>query len=165
MRLLQPRAQRPHPERYIQSAYTLPLTFPCYLSSALDGWNLDEIDLLFIENVGNLVCLSSYDLGEDLRLVLMSVTEGEDKSLKYPTIFNSVDVAVITKIDLAAAVEFNAVATNRSIQPVRPGTVVFDVSAKSGKGMDELLDFLRSRRAAAHGVAAPKGANAFAASD
>ena len=78
------------------------------VQNALEGWKLDELDFLFIENVGNLVCPSSYDLGEDLRLVLMSVTEGEDKPLKYPTIFNSADVAVITKIDLAAAVEFNA---------------------------------------------------------
>lgn len=67
------------------------------VQTALEGWNLDELDFLFIENVGNLVCPSSYDLGEDLRLVLMSTTEGEDKPLKYPTIFNSADVAVITK--------------------------------------------------------------------
>jgi hydrogenase nickel incorporation protein HypB len=122
------------------------------VQSALDGWNLDEMDFLFIENVSNFVCTSSYDLGEDLRLVLMSVTEGEDKPLKYPTIFNSADVAMITKIDLAAAVEFNALAANRSIQAVRPGMIVFDVLAKSGEGMEELLDFLPSRRAAARGV-------------
>ena len=83
----------------------------CHLEAAMvqteQGWNLDELDFLFIENVGNLVCPSSYDLGEDLRLVLMSTTEGEDKPLKYPTIFNSADVAVITKMDLAAAVEFD----------------------------------------------------------
>ncbi len=77
------------------------------VQNALEGWNLDDLDFLFIENVGNLVCPSSYDLGEDLRLVLMSVTEGEDKPLKYPTIFNSADVAVITKMDLAVAVEFD----------------------------------------------------------
>src|SRR6202050_5340499 len=72
------------------------------VQNALEGWNLDELDFLFIENVGNLVCPSSYDLGEDLRFVLLSVTEGEDKPLKYPTIFNSADVAVLTKSDLAA---------------------------------------------------------------
>ncbi len=66
-----------------------------------------DVELLFIENVGNLVCPSSYDLGEDLRLVLLSVTEGEDKPLKYPTIFNTADVAIITKIDLADAVGFD----------------------------------------------------------
>src|SRR6202451_2994398 len=75
--------------------------------NALDDWKLDQLDFLFIENVGNLVCPSSYDLGENLRFVLISVTEGEDKPLKYPTIFNSADVAVVTKMDLAAAVEFD----------------------------------------------------------
>src|ERR1700719_5271967 len=68
------------------------------VQSALEGWDLNQLDFLFIENVGNLVCPSSYDLGEDLRLVLISVTEGEDKPLKYPTIFNSADVAVVTKV-------------------------------------------------------------------
>jgi hydrogenase nickel incorporation protein HypB len=122
----------------------------CHLEAAmvehaLDGWSLDELDLLFIENVGNLVCPSSYDLGEDLRLVLMSVTEGEDKPLKYPTIFNTADVAVITKIDLAAAVEFDLQAAHASIQSVRPGMRVFEVSSKTGEGMDDLLHFLSSR--------------------
>ncbi len=119
------------------------------VETALEAWKLDELDFLFIENVGNLVCPSSYDLGEDLRLVLMSVTEGEDKPLKYPTIFNSADVAVITKIDLATAVEFDALAANRNIQAVRPGITLLDVSAKSGTGMEAFRDFLRSRRAAA----------------
>jgi hydrogenase nickel incorporation protein HypB len=115
------------------------------IQTALEGWKLEELDFLFIENVGNLVCPSSYDLGEDLRLVLMSVTEGEDKPLKYPTIFNSADVALITKIDLAEAVEFDAVSANRNIQAVRPGMAILDVSAKSGAGMDKFLNFLRSR--------------------
>ena len=135
------------------------------VQSALGGWNLGELDFLFIENVGNLVCPSSYDLGEDLRLVLMSVTEGEDKPLKYPTIFNSADVSVITKIDLAAAVEFNAVLANRNIQAVRPGMIVLDVSAKSGAGVEKFLDFLRSRRNTARVVAASQRAKAFAAPD
>ena len=77
------------------------------VQKALDGWDLNQLDILFIENVGNLVCPSSYDLGENLRAVLISVTEGEDKPLKYPTIFNSADVAIITKMDLAGAVEFD----------------------------------------------------------
>jgi hydrogenase nickel incorporation protein HypB len=111
--------------------------------SALDGWNLEDLDFLFIENVGNLVCPSSYDLGEDLRLVLLSVTEGEDKPLKYPTIFNTADVAVITKTDLAAAVEFDRAAAHRNIQCVRPGMQVFEVSAKTGEGMDQWLGFLQ----------------------
>ena len=124
------------------------------IQSALEEWKLDELDFLFIENVGNLVCPSSYDLGEDLRLVLMSVTEGEDKPLKYPTIFNSADVAVITKIDLAEAVEFNAEVANRNIQAVRPGMTVIDVSAKSTEGMEGFLDLLRSRHNIARVVAA-----------
>lgn len=109
------------------------------VENALTEWNLEELDLLFIENVGNLVCPSSYDLGEDLRLVLLSVTEGEDKPLKYPTIFNTADVSVITKIDLAEAVDFDRAMAHRNIQYVRPGMKVFEVSAKTGTGMDELL--------------------------
>ena len=114
---------------------------------ALAGWSLEELDVLFIENVGNLVCPSSYDLGEDLRLVLLSVTEGEDKPLKYPTIFNTADVAIITKIDLAEAVEFDHAAAHRNIQSVRPGMRVFEVSAKTGAGLDELLPLLSARPA------------------
>ena len=103
------------------------------------------MDFLFIENVGNLVCPSSYDLGEDLRLVLISVTEGEDKPLKYPTIFNSADVAVVTKIDLAAAVEFSWETAYSNIQAVRPGMPVFRVSAKTGQGIEQCLEFLAAR--------------------
>jgi len=117
------------------------------VQNALDGWDLNNLDFLFIENVGNLVCPSSYDLGEDLRFVLLSVTEGEDKPLKYPTIFNSADVAIITKSDLAAAAEFDEVAAKRNIQAVRPGMESFKVSAKTGEGMAEFLEFLEHRRA------------------
>jgi hydrogenase nickel incorporation protein HypB len=115
------------------------------IRQALEGWEVSELDFLFIENVGNLVCPSSYDLGEDLRLVLVSVTEGEDKPLKYPTIFNTADVAILTKIDLAAAVEFDRAAAHGSIQSVRPGMQVFEVSAKHGEGMEEWLRFLEAR--------------------
>ncbi len=115
---------------------------PQMVQDALADWDLGVLDFLFIENVGNLVCPSSFDLGEDLRLVLFSVTEGEDKPLKYPTIFNTADVALITKIDLAAAVEFDAAAAQRSIQSVRPGMQVFEVSAKTGVGMEPWLHFL-----------------------
>lgn len=112
-----------------------------------EGWNLGGLAFLFIENVGNLVCPSSYDKGEDLRVVLLSVTEGEDKPLKYPTIFNSADVAIITKSDLAAAVEFDWETTQRNIQAVRPGMRVFQLSAKTGDGMQEAVDFLAERLA------------------
>ena len=112
------------------------------VSGALSGWDLNAIDILFIENVGNLVCPSSYDLGEDLRVVLLSATEGEDKPLKYPTIFNTADIAVITKIDLAAAAEFDRESAHRNIQAVRPGMRVFEVSAKTGLGMDAWIESL-----------------------
>jgi hydrogenase nickel incorporation protein HypB len=115
------------------------------VKSALDGWPNPEVEILFIENVGNLVCPASYDLGEELRLVLMSVTEGEDKPLKYPTIFNTADVAVITKIDLAAAVEFDLAMAKKSIESVRPGMEIFEVSAKTGAGMDKWLEYLEAR--------------------
>lgn len=142
----------------------------CHLEAAmversLEGWKLDELDFLFIENVGNLVCPSSYDLGEYLRLVLLSVTEGEDKPLKYPTIFNSADVAVITKADLAEAVEFDALTANRNIQAVRPDMPVITLSTKSSAGMQQFLDFLVFRRTLAREVSASQPANASAASD
>jgi hydrogenase nickel incorporation protein HypB len=117
------------------------------VEKALQEWDLNQLDFLFIENVGNLVCPSSYDLGEDLRLVLISVTEGEDKPLKYPTIFNSADVAVVTKNDLAAAVDFNWDAAFGNIQAVRPGMRVLRLSAKTGDGMEEYLQFLATRLA------------------
>ncbi len=142
----------------------------CHLEAAmversLEGWKVEELDFLFIENVGNLVCPSSYDLGEDLRLVLLSVTEGEDKPLKYPTIFNSADVAVITKADLAEAVEFDAVTAIRNIQAVRPGMKVVTLSTKSGDGTQQFLDFLVSRRTLAREMSPSQPANASAASD
>jgi len=124
----------------------------CHLEAAmvqraLEDWNLQDLDFLFIENVGNLVCPSSYDLGENLRFVLLSVTEGEDKPLKYPTIFNSADVAIVTKIELAEAVEFDWEAARKSIQSVRPGMQVFRLSAKTGQGMEEYLSFLAEQLA------------------
>jgi len=124
----------------------------CHLEAAmvlraLEDWNLQELDFLFIENVGNLVCPSSYDLGENLRFVLLSVTEGEDKPLKYPTIFNSADVAIVTKIELAEAVEFDWETAQKSIQSVRPGMRVFRLSAKTGQGMEEYLSFLAEQLA------------------
>ncbi|MCA9165013.1 MAG: hydrogenase nickel incorporation protein HypB [Planctomycetales bacterium] len=110
--------------------------------TALVDWRLDDLDFLFIENVGNLVCPATYDLGEALRLVLFSVTEGEDKPLKYPTIFNTADVAVITKMDLAEVVEFDGAAARAAIEAVRPGMSVLEVSAKTGAGMPDWIRLL-----------------------
>ncbi len=112
---------------------------------ATTGWNLADLDILFIENVGNLVCPSSFDLGEELRLVLLSTTEGEDKPLKYPTIFNTADVAVITKTDLAPAVDFDRDAAIANILDVRPGMTVIETSARTGAGMSTWLEYLRAR--------------------
>jgi hydrogenase nickel incorporation protein HypB len=118
------------------------------IAAHLADWQLDlnRLDFFFIENVGNLVCPASYDLGEQLRVVLLSVTEGEDKPLKYPTLFNSADVTVLTKIDLAAAVEFERAAAEDAIQSVRPGMIVLAVSAKTGQGMDDWLGYLKACR-------------------
>lgn len=115
------------------------------IEKALEDWQLDAIDFLFIENVGNLVCPSAYDLGEELRLVLLSATEGEDKPLKYPTIFNSSDVAIITKMDMAVAAEFDLATARRNIESVRPGMQIFEVSAKTGEGMEDVFNFLRTQ--------------------
>jgi hydrogenase nickel incorporation protein HypB len=128
------------------------------VETALDGWALDGLDFLFIENVGNLVCPASYDLGESMRFVVLSVTEGEDKPLKYPTIFNTSDVALVTKIDLAEAVGFDWDAALASIQSVRPGMRTLGVSARSGMGMSEYLALLESGLAAARGMVAAGGA-------
>lgn len=113
---------------------------------ALNDWDIRQLDFLFIENVGNLVCPSTFDLGEALRMVLLSVTEGEDKPRKYPTIFNTADVAVITKSDLALAVEFDRDEVLRAIQDVRPGMPVFEVSVKTGEGIDSCVGLLEARR-------------------
>ena len=122
------------------------------IRTALAGWSLADLDVLFIENVGNLVCPATYDLGENLRLVLFSVTEGEDKPLKYPTIFNTADLAVITKADLAAAAEFNAELAQKNIQTVRPGMTILSVSAKRGDGMNNWFSLLSARIAEARGA-------------
>jgi hydrogenase nickel incorporation protein HypB len=115
------------------------------VQNAIADWTLTDFDILFIENVGNLVCPASYDLGEQLRLVLMSVTEGEDKPLKYPTIFNTADVCVITKMDLAAAAEFDLQSARENIHAVRPGMRIMELSVKSGQGVEDYMAFLDSK--------------------
>ena len=114
--------------------------------SALSDFDPRRLDFLFIENVGNLVCPASYDLGEDFRAVLMSTTEGEDKPLKYPTIFNTADIAIITKSDLAQAVDFNRETAVAAIHSVRPGMTIIELSAKTGAGFPQWIDLLESRR-------------------
>ena len=112
----------------------------------LEGWDLASLRYLFIENVGNLVCPTSWDLGESVRLALLSVTEGEDKPLKYPGLFNTSDATAITKIDLAEACEFDRAKALASIEAIRPGMQIFETSAKTGIGIDGWLAFLADRR-------------------
>jgi hydrogenase nickel incorporation protein HypB len=123
----------------------------CHLEASmiaehLADWDLRALDFLFIENVGNLVCPAGYDLGEKLRIALLSVTEGEDKPLKYPAMFNSADIAVVTKMDLAEACDFDRAAARANIEAVRPGMQIFEVSAKRGNGMTEWMDWLQEFR-------------------
>jgi len=118
------------------------------IGAFLEDWDLAALDVLFIENVGNLVCPASYDLGEAMRVALLAVTEGEDKPLKYPTMFNSADVAIITKMDLAEACDFDRAAAHAAIHEVRPGMTIVEVSAKRGGGMDEWMSLLHARGAA-----------------
>lgn len=116
------------------------------ISARIDTLRLEELDFLFIENVGNLVCPASYDLGETRRAVLVSVTEGEDKPLKYPTIFNSADVAVITKSDLAVAAGFASPEAEANIREVAPALPILTVSSRTNDGVSEWLAYLESVR-------------------
>ena len=117
----------------------------------LQGWNLADLQFLFIENVGNLVCPSGYDLGEDLRVVLLSVTEGEDKPLKYPPMFSTADVAIITKIDLAEVVEFDRNAAHANLRAIAPNIHIIETSAKTGAGVEEWIEYLVQKRSEAVG--------------
>jgi hydrogenase nickel incorporation protein HypB len=119
----------------------------CHLEAEMVAQHLAEwapgpSDFLFIENVGNLVCPASYDLGESIRAVLVSVTEGEDKPLKYPTLFNSADVAILTKLDLAEACDFDRAQLVENLHNVRPELTILDTSAKTNQGVNDWLSFL-----------------------
>ena len=118
------------------------------VSKAASQLYLDQLDVLVIENVGNLVCPADYDLGEDLRVVLLSVTEGEDKPLKYPPMFHSAQVAIITKNDMATAAGFNRDLVLMNLQRVSHHANIFVLSAKTGDGMKAWLDFLAEENAA-----------------
>ena len=106
------------------------------VARAMEGLDLDALDVLIIENVGNLVCPAVYDLGESSRVVLLSVTEGEDKPLKYPVVFQSAQVVVVSKMDIAAAVGFDRDMALRNIRRVAADAAIFEVSAKTGQGME-----------------------------
>ncbi|GAA3995835.1 hydrogenase nickel incorporation protein HypB [Deinococcus rubellus] len=113
------------------------------VQNVLPRFELAALDVLFLENVGNLVCPSSYDLGEAARAVLISTTEGEDKPLKYPTMFNTADVVVITKMDIAQAVEFDLALCRENIDRARPGVPIIELSSKKGTGLEAWYSFVR----------------------
>lgn len=107
--------------------------------------SLEDTNLLIIENVGNLVCPAAYDLGEHQRIVLLSTTEGEDKSLKYPTMFKSADVVIVNKIDIAEVVGFNRELALTNIKKMCPQAQIFELSARTGEGMDAWIDYLQNQ--------------------
>ena len=119
----------------------------CHLDAEQVGRLLPEIagdgvKLLFIENVGNLVCPAAFDLGETFKIALLSTTEGEDKPVKYPTLFSTAPVAVLTKMDLVPHLDWDVAACRSNLRQVRPGVFIFELSAKTGIGMEAWLDYL-----------------------
>jgi hydrogenase nickel incorporation protein HypB len=119
------------------------------VTRALADWDLDGIDVLFIENVGNLVCPTSFDLGEHAKIVLLSVTEGEDKPEKYPGIYRRAELALITKVDLLPYVDFDVARAQALAQHVHPGIEQMLVSCRTGEGMERWHTWLAGRRASA----------------
>lgn len=118
------------------------------IERALEPWPLENLDVLFIENVGNLVCPASYDLGEEAKIVLLSVTEGEDKPLKYPSIFHKSSLLILTKIDLLPFVPFDIETAEANARQVNPGIEIIRVSCSAGEGMDEWRGWIEQRRIA-----------------
>ena len=112
---------------------------------ALEKLSLRDTGILLVENVGNLVCPASFDLGEHARVVLMSVTEGEDKPQKYPVIFSNADLVILSKIDLAVAVGFDRAKAVENIRKVAPRATILDVSSKTGLGIDAWRAWLKAR--------------------
>ena len=110
----------------------------------LEGWPVEDFEILFLENVGNLVCPTSYDLGEDARAVLLSVTEGEDKPLKYPATFHHADLMVLNKIDLLPYVPFQAALACENARRVQPEIEIVEVSCTSGQGLDRWRAWLEA---------------------
>jgi hydrogenase nickel incorporation protein HypB len=114
------------------------------VARALERLGPAPLDLLIIENVGNLVCPADFDLGEHLRVVLLSTTEGEDKPLKYPPLFHSAHVAIITKTDLAAAAGFDRERAVANLRRISHHAELFELSARTGEHMEQWLDYLRT---------------------
>jgi hydrogenase nickel incorporation protein HypB len=115
------------------------------IGHAVEAFDLDRVDVLLIENVGNLVCPASFDLGEHHKVVVLSVTEGEDKPLKYPAMFHEADVMLLNKVDLLPYVDFDAARCKALARRVHPDLLIFDVSSRTGEGMEAWYDWLFSR--------------------
>ena len=115
------------------------------IKTAADNFNLDEIDLLIVENIGNLVCPAEFDMGENLRIVVLSVTEGEDKPLKYPLMFRVCDAALLNKIDLLPYLDYDREAAVQNILKVNPQMPVFELSAKTEEGFDSWVEWLMQK--------------------
>jgi hydrogenase nickel incorporation protein HypB len=115
---------------------------------ALHHFPSDDRDIFFIENVGNLVCPAIYDLGQSANVVALSVTEGEDKPLKYPVMFQKADLVLLTKVDLIPHLDFDVTAVEDAIARVMPSAQMLKVSAKTGEGIDQWLAWLEERRPA-----------------
>jgi hydrogenase nickel incorporation protein HypB len=118
------------------------------IERALSDWRLEDIDLLLIENVGNLVCPSSYDLGEAAKVVLLSVTEGEDKPLKYPSIFFKSELLVLTKTDLLPHLQYDVRAAEENARRIHSGIRIVRTSCLSREGLQEWFSWLDERRRA-----------------
>jgi len=116
------------------------------IDSHLNDWPLDDLDILFIENVGNLVCPSSYDLGEEAKIVVLSVTEGDDKPLKYPSIFFKSELAIINKVDLLPYVPFDLAKSVENARKVHPGIEILQISCTTGEGVESWLNWIEIRR-------------------
>ncbi|RJQ72390.1 MAG: hydrogenase accessory protein HypB [Desulfobacteraceae bacterium] len=125
----------------------------CHLAAhvierALGGLDLDVVDLLIVENIGNLVCPAEFDIGEDKRVVVLSVTEGEDKPAKYPLMFRQCDAMLLNKIDLLPYLEYDPAITLNSVAQIHPGMPVFRLSAKTGQGFEAWVQWLKDQIAA-----------------
>ncbi len=114
------------------------------IRKALDHFNLKDLDLLIIENVGNLVCPSAFDLGEDLRVVLVSVTEGDDKPLKYPSMFHTAHLMMVSKVDLLPHTDFSVDAVIRNAKSLNPAIETMETSCRTGTGLDKWTGFILS---------------------
>lgn len=119
------------------------------IERGIDGWDLDQIDLLFIENVGNLVCPASYDLGEAAKIVVLSVTEGEDKPLKYPSIFFKSELLILNKVDLLPHVPFSVEEALENANLTHPGIKVILTSCITDEGLNDWIRWLDHRVAVA----------------